>query len=119
MTAQRATLDGGWAGFRAGNSDDAAANAAASDLINILDIVEVPIVVLRRGLVITGFNKAAADVLHLSPSDIGRASRDTSVLAGLPRLEEQCSEVIASGVECRADFRHGDKWLVARIYPYT
>ena len=119
MTAQPATLNGGWTGFRAVNGDDAAANTAATDLINILDTVEVPIVVLRRDLMIAGFNKAAADVLRLSPSDIGRASRDISVLAGLPRLEEQCSQVIAGGVESRADFRHGDKWFVVRISPYT
>ena len=119
MTAQPAALNGGWAGFRAVNGDDAAADAAAADLINILDTVEVPIVVLRRDLMIAGFNKAAADVLRLSPSDIGRASRDISVLAGLPRLEEQCGQVIASGVESRADFRDGDKWFVMRISPYT
>ncbi|HYB47997.1 MAG TPA: ATP-binding protein [Streptosporangiaceae bacterium] len=115
MTAHRAALDGGWAGFRAGNSDD----AAATGLISILDSVEVPIVVLRSDLVIAGFNKAAADVLRLLPSDIGRASRDVSVLAGLARLEEQCSEVIASGAESRADFRDGDKWFATRISPYT
>lgn len=119
MTAQRATLDGGWTGFRAVSGDDAAANTAATDLISILDTVEVPIVVLRRDLMIGGFNKAAAGVLRLSPSDIGRASRDVSVLAGLPRLEEQCSQVIASGVECRADFRDGDRCFVTRISPYT
>ena len=119
MTAQPATLNGGWAGFRAVSGDDAAANAAAADLINILDTVEVPIVVLRRDLMIAGFNKAAADVLRLSPSDIGRASRDISVLAALPRLEEQCSQVIANGVESRADFLDGDKWFIMRISPYT
>jgi FixJ family two-component response regulator/signal transduction histidine kinase len=37
----------------------------------------------------------------------------------LPQLEEQCGEVIASGVETRADFRDGDKWFVVRIAPYT
>lgn len=119
MTAQPATLNDGWAGFRAASVDDAAANAAATDLINILDTIEVPIVVLRRDLMIAGFNKAAADVLRLSPSDIGRASRDISALAGLPSLEEQCSQVIASGVESRADFRDGDKWFVMRISPCT
>jgi signal transduction histidine kinase len=118
MTAQPATLDDGWAGFRAARSDGAA-NTAATDLINILDTIEVPIVVLRRDLVIAGFNKSAADVLRLSPSDIGRASRDISALAGLPSLEEQCSQVIASGVESRADFRDGDKWFVMRISPCT
>jgi signal transduction histidine kinase len=119
MTAQPATLDGGWTAFRAGSGDVAAANAVATDLISILDTLELPIVVLRRDLMIAGFNKAAADVLRLSPSDIGRASRDIPVLAGLPRLEEQCSQVIASGVESRADFRDGDRWFVTWISPYT
>jgi signal transduction histidine kinase len=67
---------------------------------------------------IAGFNEAAADVLRLSPSDIGRASRDISVLAGVPRLEEQCSQVIASGVESRAEFRDGDRWFVIGISPF-
>jgi len=118
MTAQPATFNGGWTAFRAVSGDDTAANTAATDLINILDTIEGPIVVLRRDLMIAGFNKAAADVLRLSPSDIGRAFRDVSVLAGLPRLEEQCSQVIASGVESRTDFRDGDTWFVARISPY-
>jgi PAS domain S-box-containing protein len=116
MTTERVTLNVGWTGFQGGNGDDA---AATTDLINILDAVDVPIVVVRRDFMIACFNKAAADVLGLSPSDIGRAPRDISVLAGLPRLEEQCSQAIASGVESRADFRDGNKWLVVRISPYT
>jgi hypothetical protein len=84
MTTQRVTLTGGWTSFQGVNGDDAAANTATTDLINILDTVEVPIVVMRRDFMIACFNKAAADVLGLSPSDIGRASRDISVLAGLP-----------------------------------
>ena len=118
MTIQRVTLSGGWTGFRGLNGGGAAANTATTDLISILDTVEVPVVVVRRDFVIACFNKAAADVLGFSPSDIGRASRDISVLAGLPRLEEQCSQVIAGGVESRADFRDGDKWFVVRIFPY-
>jgi signal transduction histidine kinase len=108
MTAQPATLSGGWSRFR----------AAATDLVNILDAVEAPIVVLRRDLMIAGFNAAAADVLRLSPPDIGRASRDISVLAGVPRLEERCSQVIASGAESRAEFRDGDRWFVIGISPF-
>jgi signal transduction histidine kinase len=118
MTGQPAMFNGGWTGFRAANGDDAAANTAATDVIHILDTVEVPIVVLRRDLTIAGFNKAAADVLGLSPSDIGRESRDISVLAGVPRLEERCSQVIASGVQSRADLRDGDRWFVMGISPF-
>jgi signal transduction histidine kinase len=120
MTTRRVTLNSGdWTGFQGLNVDDAPANTTTSDLINILDTVDVPIVVLRRDSILAWFNSAAADVLRFSSSDIGRASRDISVLAGLPGLEEQCSQVIASGAESRADFRDGDKWFVTRISPYT
>jgi signal transduction histidine kinase len=119
MTAQPVAPTSGWIGFRALNGDDAGTRAAATDLTNILDTVEVPIVVLRRDLTIAGFNKATADEFRLSPSDIGRAARDISRLAGLPNLEEQCSEVMASGVEARTDFRDGDRWFVVRISPFA
>jgi PAS domain S-box-containing protein len=119
MTAQRVTLDGRWTGYRGVNGDEAGANTAATDLINILDAVEVPIVVVRRDFRVDGFNKGAADVLGLSPSDIGRACRDISVFAGCPRLEQHCDEVIAGGVDSRVDLRDGDKWFVVRITPYT
>jgi PAS domain S-box-containing protein len=118
MTAQRVTLNGGWTHFQGVSGDDAAANTATTSLINILDTVEVPIVITRRDFTIAGFNKAAADVLGISPSDIGRPSRDTSALAGLPRLEQQCSQVLTGGVESRTDFRDGDNWFVVRISPY-
>ncbi len=119
MTTQRVTLNGRWTSFQGAIGDDAAANTATIDLINVLDTVEVPIVVVRRDFKIACFNKAAADVLGLSPSDIGRASHEISVFAGFPRLEQQCSQVVTGGVECRADFREGDKWFVVRISPYT
>src|SRR3989454_11000093 len=101
MTTPCVTLNDGATGFQGGT--------ATTDLIDILDTVDVPIVVLRRDFMLVCFNKAAAGVLRLSASDIGRASRDISVLAGLPRLEEQCGQVIASGVESRADFRDGER----------
>ena len=119
MTAQPVTLNGRWTGFQGVNGDDAAADTAATDLISILDTVEVPIVVVRRDFRIAGFNEAAADVLGLSLSDIGRASRDITVLAGVPRLEQQCSEAITRGVASRTDLRDGGKWFVVRISPYT
>jgi two-component system, chemotaxis family, CheB/CheR fusion protein len=117
MTTQRVSLTDRWTGVQGVNGDDAAANMATVDLSNILDAVDVPIVVLRRDFMLVCFNKAAADALRLSPSDIGCASRDISVFAGLARLEEQCSQVIASGVEARPDFHDGDKWFVVRISP--
>jgi PAS domain S-box-containing protein len=115
MTTRRAILKGGWTGLQAANDDDADANGATHDLIGILDTVDIPIVVLRQDVTIACFNTAAAVVLGFSPSDIGRECRDVAVLADLPRLREQCHQVVADGVASRVDFRAGDKRFVVRI----
>jgi PAS domain S-box-containing protein len=112
----RAPLNDGWTSFQ--GEDDATASTA-SDLIGILEAVDVPIIVVRRDFLIAGFNKAAAEVLGLSPSDNGRLARDILALAGLPRAEEKYSRAIVDGVESRTDFRAGDKWFVVRISPYA
>src|SRR5262249_36137919 len=89
------------------------------ELIHILDAVEAPIVVLRRDLMIAGFNRAAADVLRLSSSDIDCAFHDTPVFADLPRLEEQCRRVTSSRAESRLHCCVGTSWFVVRISHYT
>jgi PAS domain S-box-containing protein len=92
---------------------------AAADLINIFDVVNVPIVVVRSEFAVAGFNKMAADTLGLSSVDIGRAPTKHPVLARLSRLEEQCNQVIAEGVGTSANFRHGEKWFVVRVASYS
>src|SRR5215510_1852219 len=119
MTTQSVPLTDGWTGFQGVNSDDVAANAATADRTNIFDAVDVPVVVLRRDSMLVCFNKTAADALRLSPSDIGRPSRDISMFVRLAGLEEHCSQVIASGVGARADVHDGDKRFVVRISPCT
>src|SRR5262249_26401287 len=109
----------GGTGFRAADRDERAVDADTADRIDILDAVEVPIVVLRRNFAIARFNKTAQDVFRLAPSDTGRLFCDVLVFAGLPGLEEQCSQVIARGVESRTDFRDGDRSFVVRISPYA
>jgi len=118
MTVQPLWLDGGWASFRALNGNYASGTAATTDLISILDTVEVPIVVLEADATIAGFNKAAADVIGMTRSDIGQASRGVAALAAMPRLDRQCREVLEGGVESRVDLRDGDRWFVVRISPY-
>jgi PAS domain S-box-containing protein len=119
MTTERVGLVGGWTGLEGVYGDDVSVTATATDLINILDTVEVPIVVLRRDGRIACFNKAAADVLGLSPGDIGRASRDVPAFVGFPGLEELSTQVMASRLESRANFRDGYSWFVVRLSPYT
>ena len=118
MTGQPATCRGGWTGLQV-SSNGAAANGVTTELISILDTIEVPLVVVRRDRTMAAFNQAAADALGLSLPDIGRTLRDISVLARVPRLEQYCAEVITGGVESRIDFRDGEAWFVVRISPYT
>jgi signal transduction histidine kinase len=117
MTAQPPIFWGGLSGLQA-SRNGAITNEVTTDLINILDTIEVPIVVVQRDLTMAAFNQAAVDALGLSSSDIGRKPSKISVLAGLSRLEQHCSEVITGGVESRIDFRHEEELFVVRISPY-
>lgn len=118
MTTDRGMFDAGLTVFQVAAGDTIAATATAH-VVSILDTIEVPIVLIGSDSQIAHFNKAAADVLGLSPSDIGRPAPDVSVLAGLPRLEERCRQIFANGMDFRADFRSGDKWFVVRMSPCT
>jgi PAS domain-containing protein len=111
MTTQQVS---GWSGFRQSNGD-ARADLVTTDIIDILDTIDVPIVVIGRSFMVASFNRAAAEVLRLEPSDIGLSPRDTLVLVGLVQLEEWCAEVMATGAARRHDFRHGDKSFVVHI----
>jgi signal transduction histidine kinase len=118
VTAHRANSRGGWTELQA-NGNGAAKDGVATDLINILDAIEVAIVVLQRGQTMAAFNEAAADALGLSLSDIGRASCDIPALAALPRLEQCSREVITGGVESRIELHYDETWFDVRISPYT
>jgi signal transduction histidine kinase len=118
MTVRRAIPISRWTRFVEAKGHRAAANTAGTDLINVLDAVEVPIVVVQRDFTVAAFNKAAA-VLGLSRSDIGRSCRDIPVLAGCTRLERHCGEVITGGAGSKVDLCDGDRWFVVHISPYT
>jgi two-component system, chemotaxis family, CheB/CheR fusion protein len=118
MTTEPATLNG-WIGLRQPNGDDAAPERAASNLIDVFDAVDVPIVVIRSDFKAACFNQAAGNVLGFLPSHIGLSPRDIPALCGMTDLEERCAEIIAGGPASRADFRYADKWFVVRIAPYA
>lgn len=108
----------GWTNFHRVHDDAATADSVTNDLIDILDTVDVPIVVVLRDFTIACFNRAAAEVLRLAPADVGQSPRDIPVFSGLPDLEEWCGRVNGTGAPCRRDFREGEKSFVVRIAPY-
>jgi PAS domain S-box-containing protein len=90
-----------------------------TDVIAILDMIDVPIIVVGRDCKVTRFNRAAAEVLGTTPSDIGRDTCDMPALAGAPGIEQICMQVMVDGVPSRRDIRHGDRWFLLHIAPYT
>jgi PAS domain S-box-containing protein len=118
VTTQSVVRSDGWAHFRA-HDDIASACSTTIGLIDVLDAVDVPVVVIAREFTITCFNRAAAELLGFAPSDIGRSPDDVPVLDGLRDLETWCAQAIATGVACRYDFPYRDKSYLLRIAPYA
>jgi two-component system, chemotaxis family, CheB/CheR fusion protein len=98
---------------------NATVDAATADFSEILDAVGVPIVLVRRDFRITSFNRAAADVLSVTQSDIGGSPRAIPMLSGLPNLERWCAQVISTKVPTQRDIRSADQSFVLRIAPCT
>jgi two-component system CheB/CheR fusion protein len=119
MTTLPAAADGGWSEFRLSYGGHATLDAVAMDLIEIFDAVDVPIVVLRSDLIVAGFNRAAATILSLAPSDIGCSPHSIPILSGLSNLDRWCAEVISAQVPTQHDFRAADRSFIIRIAPFT
>jgi PAS domain S-box-containing protein len=88
-------------------------------LIEILDTIDAPILVLDRNASMICFNRAAAEAFGLAGPDIGQSPDTISALRGAAQILEWCAQVIATGAARRYDFRHIDKSFVMRIAPYA
>jgi PAS domain S-box-containing protein len=99
--------------------DVAAANCAGADVAGVLDSIDIPIVVVDRDCKVTSFNRAAAEVLGVAPSDIGRRPCSMQALADVPEIEQLCNQVMVDGVPSRHDLRNGDRSFLVRVSPYA
>ena len=119
MTTRLRAGDNGSSDVRGAHGDAGSADSVSADLVGILDTVDLPIVAVGRDFTVARFNRGAAAVLGLTPSDIGRSPRDIQVLTNVIDLEELCAQVIADGAPFRREVRDGDRWFLLRIAPYT
>jgi PAS domain S-box-containing protein len=119
VTAQPLIRPDGWIQFDRYHRHTAGACSTTSGLIHILDAVDVPIVVLSRELTVTCFNRAAADLLGVAESDIGRSPVEMPLLSGFTELAARCAQVITTETAYRHDFRYRDKSYVVRIAPFA
>ena len=102
-------------------SNDGEAEAQESpstDIIGILDTVDVPIVVVSRDCTLLRFNRAAMTTLAFAESDVGRRLGSIAALADVTDIEHLCTQVIVDDAPSRRDLRSGDRQFLLRVSPY-
>jgi len=92
---------------------------ANDDLINLLNNVNIPILMLSNDLNIRSFTPAARGIFNLIPTDVGRPINNIRHNVDLPDLEHLAQEVMEtlSAVE-REVQSHQGHWYLLRIRPY-
>ncbi|MBV8100788.1 MAG: PAS domain-containing protein [Verrucomicrobia bacterium] len=90
-----------------------------NDLTNLLKSVNIPIVMVDRGLHIRRFTPVAQRTLKLIPADVGRSITDLRADVEVPQLESLISEVMdtLSSREVEVRDRKGH-WYNLQIRPY-
>ena len=90
-----------------------------NDLTNLLKSVNIPIVMVDRGLRIRRFTPVAQRTLKLIPADVGRSITDLRADVEVPQLEALISEVMdtLSAREVEVQDRKGH-WYNLQIRPY-
>jgi len=95
------------------------ASLLSNDLINLLSSINMPVIMMDRGLVIRRVTPQAEKVLNVAPSDIGRPIHKIKLGLDIPDLEKTLTAVIDSlqpeTFEARS--REGS-WYSAYIRPY-
>ena len=98
-------------------NDDA--RASNDDLLNLLNNVKIPVVMLSNDMRIRRFTPSAQQLFNLIPSDLGRPISDIRVDVDLPEFEALIAEVISTlDVQEREVQSSDGHWYQLRIRPY-
>ena len=99
-------------------SEAAGARAFRADII---DSIDVPIIAVGGDCTVIRFNPAAAALLSLAPTDLGRRLREIPLLTHVKRLEELCGDAMESGASSQCEVRDATNgsWFLLRIAPYV
>lgn len=86
---------------------------------DVIDSIDLPILVVNRDCAVVSFNPAAATLLSLMSSDVGRPLGGIQMLTDVKDLEELCEHVIGGGASSHREVRDGTgSWFSLRIGPY-
>ncbi|MBV8192063.1 MAG: PAS domain S-box protein [Alphaproteobacteria bacterium] len=116
MTSGAPTASG-WIGYHQPYDAETAPESTTQGLIDILDVIDIPVVVIGCAGAIASFNLAAANMLGLTALDIGRLPGETGRFAALPGLMDWVAKAVA-GTSSRHDFHDGNRAFVLRVSPH-
>lgn len=90
-----------------------------TDLINLLDSVEIPIVILDLQHQIRRFTPHVRSIMNLLPSDVGRSIDDIKLNLKVENLGQQIDEVISSSEIKVSDVQNKEGiWYQLQVRPY-
>jgi two-component system CheB/CheR fusion protein len=90
-----------------------------SDLVNLLNTVDIPVIILDRQRHIRRFTPRAQKLMNVLPSDIGRLFDDIKPHIEAPDLDQQIADIIDTFVSKESEVRdRGGRWHRMQIRPY-
>lgn len=97
------------------------AGSAKILLVDMIDSIDIPIVAVGRDCAISRFNLAAANLLSLIPTHLGRPMGDIPLFTNVKRLEELCRDAIGSSASYQCEVRDdaNGSWFLFRVAPYV
>jgi two-component system CheB/CheR fusion protein len=91
---------------------------ANNDLLNLVDSVSVPILMLGSDLTIRRFTPWAEEFLGLNPADVGRTLLQVRLRPDIPGFEPMMLEVMRAASPRQQDFQHDGTQYRVRVTPY-
>jgi two-component system CheB/CheR fusion protein len=89
------------------------------DLLNLIDTVDIPILILDMDQRIRRFTPKALEVLNVVPADVGRRLSDIRPNVDVPDLERQITEVLRTITPRESEVKDREgRWYRMRIRPY-
>ena len=90
-----------------------------NDLVNVLDAVDLPVVILDADRRIRRFTPKARSLMNVLPSDLGRPINDIRPNVQVTDLDRRIEETIATGTLKESDVQDREgRWYRMQIRPY-
>jgi two-component system CheB/CheR fusion protein len=94
-------------------------NLVNGDLVNLINIVDIPVLILDLDRRIRRFTPKTRSIMNILPSDVGRPISDITLNINVTDLDSQISEVIETALVRESEIQdRAGRWHRMQIRPY-